>query len=288
AVIELRARFDEEANIDLATQLQDAGANVVYGIVGYKTHAKMLLVVRREGGRLRRDAHLGTGNYHTGTARLYTDFSFMTSRKDVTADVHRLFTQLTGLGQAERLDALLQAPFTLRDGMLNLIEAEAKAARNDKPARVILKVNSISDPVLIKALYRASQAGVQVDLIVRGICCLRPGVPGISDNITVRSVVGRLLEHTRIYYFLAGGDEKVFLASADWMIRNLYHRVETCFPIVDDDHKQRVITEGLFTYLSHDRGAWMGASDAEYYPITNTETAHISPQDALIEKLAEA
>ena len=156
AVIELRARFDEEANIDLATQLQDAGAHVVYGIVGYKTHAKMLLVVRREGGQLKRYAHLGTGNYHTGTARLYTDFSFMTSRKDVTLDVHRLFTQLTGLGRAEQLDALLQAPFTLRDGMLKLIEAECEAARKGKDARIILKVNSISDPVLIRGSLKAS------------------------------------------------------------------------------------------------------------------------------------
>ena len=264
AVVELRARFDEEANIDLASRLQDAGAHVVYGVVGFKTHAKMLLIVRREGAQLRRYCHLGTGNYHTGTARAYTDFSLLTAREDITLDVHTLFMQLTGLGSAGPLEKLYQSPFTLQNWLIERLDFEAAEARAGRIGRVRAKVNSLSDPQLMKALFRASRAGVQVDLIIRGICCLRPGVPGVSENIRVRSVLGRFLEHTRIYHFHAAGEELVYLASADWMIRNLSRRVETCFPIEEPLLKHRVLTEGLDRYLEDNTGAWSLDSGGEY------------------------
>lgn len=267
AVIELRARFDEEANIDLAHRLQEAGAHVVYGVVGYKTHAKMLLVVRREAGGLKRYVHLGTGNYHSGTAKAYTDWSYMTSDPVIGLDVHRVFMQLTGLGRAKRLERLLQAPFTLQKTLVDLIEAEVTAVEAGGEGHVICKVNSLSDPATIEAMYAASQAGVRIDLIVRGICCLRPGVVGMSENIHVRSVLGRFLEHTRVYWFLAGGESKVYLASADFMQRNLYRRVETCFPISDPAQKTRVIEEGLRCYLNDTTGAWALRSDGTYTPV---------------------
>ncbi|MCB9551638.1 MAG: polyphosphate kinase 1 [Myxococcales bacterium] len=264
AVVELRARFDEAANIDLATKLQDAGAHVVYGVVGHKTHSKMLLIVRREGDTLRRYVHLGTGNYHTGTARAYTDFSFLTSRDDITRDVHHLFMQLTGLGRAEQLKRLLQSPFTLRPWIEERLAFEADEARAGRPARVIVKVNSLSDPGMIRALYRASQAGVSIDLIIRGICCLRPGIPGVSENIRVRSVIGRFLEHSRVYYFHAAGERRLYLASADWMGRNLYRRVEACFPIEHPELRDRLFDEGLQRYLDDNAGAWQLAADGSY------------------------
>ena len=264
AVVELRARFDEAANIDLATRLQDAGANVVYGVVGYKTHAKMLLIVRREQHGIRRYAHLGTGNYHTGTSRAYTDFGLMTADSAFTEDVHKLFMQLTGLGKAIRLKKLLQSPFTLQPKLLELLADEVKAARAGHEAYVCLKLNSLSDPTMIKALYAASMEGVRVELIVRGVCCLIPGIPGISENIKVRSIVGRFLEHSRIFYFHANGERKTFLASADWMVRNLYRRIETCFPIEDDALKQRVVEEGLNPYLKDNLGAWSMKADTTF------------------------
>ncbi len=267
AVIELRARFDEEANIDLATRLQDAGANVVYGVVGYKTHSKMLLIVRREAGEIRRYVHLGTGNYHTGTARAYTDFSLMSSKPELTLDVHHLFMQLTGLGRAKALEKLLQSPFTLQKKLIEHLEFEASEAEAGRPSRVIVKVNSISDQTIIQALFKASIAGVKIDLIVRGICCLRPGIPKVSENIRVISVVGRFLEHTRIYYFHAGGEHKVYCSSADWMDRNLYRRVETCFPIEDQVLKNRVISEGLEVYLDDNSGAWRLGADGQYVKV---------------------
>ena len=220
AVVELRARFDEEANIDLATRLQQAGANVVYGVVGHKAHAKLLLIVRREGEKLRRYVHLGTGNYHTGTARAYTDWGLLTCSRKIGEDVHRVFQQLTGLGRAEGLEKLLQSPFTLHETLIDHIKKERRAAKAGKRARIVAKMNSLVEPKIIRALYRASQAGVRIDLIVRGICCLRPGVPGLSENIRVRSVLGRFLEHTRVFYFHDGGKKTAYMSSADWMPRN--------------------------------------------------------------------
>ncbi len=263
-VIELRARFDEAANIELASELQDAGAHVVYGVVGYKTHAKMILVVRREGRSLRRYVHLGTGNYHARTARLYTDYGLLTCDKSVGEDVNKLFHQMTGLGRAGKLKKLLQSPFTLHKGMLTYIEKEIGVAKQGEKARIIAKMNGLVDPEIIAALYKASQAGVKIDLIVRGICCLRPGIKGISENISVRSIVGRFLEHTRVYYFYHGGEELVFCSSADWMPRNLHHRVEACFPIEEKRTSSLVIKYGLLSYLSDNTQAWLLQSDGSY------------------------
>ena len=263
-VIELRARFDEEANIELANELQEAGANVVYGVVGYKTHAKMMMIVRREGRSLRRYVHLGTGNYHARTARLYTDYGLLTCDKAVAEDVNMLFLQLTGLGRVSRLKKMLQSPFTLYKSLLAAIEREAANAAAGKNARIIAKMNALVDPEIIRALYRASMAGVRIDLIIRGICCLRPGIKGLSDNIHVRSIVGRFLEHTRVFYFLDGGQEQVFCSSADWMPRNLHHRVEACFPIEEKRPKDQVIKFGLLNYLSDNTQAWILQSDGAY------------------------
>lgn len=256
AVIELRARFDEEANIELAARLQRAGIQVVYGVVGYKTHAKLLLIVRREEDKLVRYAHLGTGNYHTGTAKLYTDFGLMTADEEITEDVHQIFNQLTGLGKVVNLNCLLQAPFTLHRRCTKLIRQEISNAEDGKKARIRLRMNSLVDQSLIEELYRASQAGVTVEILIRGICCLRPGVPGISDNIKVVSVLGRFLEHSRIYNFHNDGDELVYIASADWMPRNLYHRVEVAVPIKAPKLRARVIREGLTSLLADSGFAW--------------------------------
>ncbi len=255
-VVELRARFDEDANLGVADRLQEAGVQVVYGVVGFKTHGKMLLIVRREGRKLRRYVHLGTGNYHSGTARAYTDIGLMTADPDIGNDVHLLFQQLSGLAPSTRLKRLLQSPFTLHPGLIMRIEREARLARAGKPARIIAKINAINEPRIIRALYAASQAGVKIDLIVRGACSLRPGVPGISDNIRVRSIVGRFLEHSRIYWFGNGGDAELFCASADWLERNLLHRVETCFPILEPALAARVFKESLQNYLDDNLNAW--------------------------------
>ena len=263
-VIELRARFEEEANIELANELQEAGAHVVYGVVGYKTHAKMVMVVRREGRSLRRYVHLGTGNYHARTARLYTDYGLLTCDKAVAEDVNMLFLQLTGLGRASKLKKLLQSPFTLYKSLLAYIEREAANARAGKKAHIIAKMNALVDPEIIRALYKASMAGVRIDLIIRGICCLRPGIKGLSENIYVRSIVGRFLEHTRVFYFLDGGEEQVLCSSADWMPRNLHHRVEACFPIEEKRPKDQVIRFGLLNYLSDNTQAWILQSDGTY------------------------
>ncbi len=286
-VIELRARFDEAANIELATELQDAGAHVVYGVVGYKTHAKMMLIVRREGRQLRRYVHLGTGNYHSRTARLYTDLGLMTVDAEIGEDVHRIFQQLTALGKATRLRKLLQSPFTLHKSMLAFIEREIEHARAGKPARIIAKMNALVEPQIIEALYRASQAGVKIDLIIRGICCLRPGVKGVSENIRVRSIIGRFLEHTRIFYFLNDGAEEVWCSSADWMGRNFFRRVETCFPVEDRRLKQRVIREGLECYLADNTQAWVLRPDGSYQRCTPGKARPRSAQAVLLEQLAE-
>jgi polyphosphate kinase len=287
AVVELRARFDEAANIDLATRLQDAGANVVYGVVGYKTHSKMLMVVRREGNRLRRYVHLGTGNYHTGTSRAYTDIGYMTCDDEVADDVHKLFQQLTGLGKTIRLKHLLQSPFTLHKTLIKLIDAEAEAARAGKPSRIIGRINALSEEGVIKALYRASQAGVPIDLVVRGICCLRPGIKGVSDNIRVRSIVDRFLEHSRVYYFHAGGQEATYCSSADWMGRNLLRRVETAFPL-HGELKRRVIDESLETYLADNTSAWELQADGHYRRLSRGNEPVRRAQRILLERLCES
>ncbi|MFM8979894.1 MAG: polyphosphate kinase 1 [Planctomycetia bacterium] len=289
AVVELRARFDEAANIALATSLQQAGANTVYGIVGYKTHAKMLLVVRREGGRLRRYVHLGTGNYHQGNAAAYSDLGLMTADRAVGKDVHDLFLELTGLGKAPRLERLRQAPFTLHAWLVEMIDAEAAEARAGRPARIEARMNGLSDPWVIQALYRASQAGVPIDLVVRGICALRPGVPGVSQTIRVRSVVGRFLEHARAWRFHAAGQDQVWCASADWMERNLLRRVETAFPVTDDRARQRVIDEALRPHLADNVQAWELQADGTWVRCRPApgEAPRIA-QAQLLERLARA
>ena len=263
-VVELRARFDEEANLGLADRLQDAGVQVVYGVVGYKTHAKMLLIVRREGTGLRRYAHLGTGNYHSGTARAYTDFGLITADPDIGNDVDLIFRQMSGLAPATRLKRLLQSPFTLHPGVLQRIDREARLARAGKPARIVAKMNALNEPQVVRALYAASQAGVRIDLVVRGACTLRPGVPGVSDNIRVRSIVGRFLEHHRIYWFGNDGAPELFCSSADWLERNLLRRVETGFPILDPALAARVYDEALANYLADNLNAWELQADGSY------------------------
>ncbi|MDN7880643.1 polyphosphate kinase 1 [Burkholderia aenigmatica] len=267
-VVELLARFDEETNINWASQLEAVGAHVVYGVVGHKCHAKMMLIVRRvvQAGKasLRRYVHLGTGNYHPRTARLYTDFGLMTADQKICEDVHHVFQQLTGIGGELTLHELWQSPFTLHPCIIDAIRAEIDNARAGKRARVVAKMNALLEPTVIAALYEASQAGVKVDLIVRGVCALKPGVPGLSENITVRSIVGRFLEHHRIYYFHANGTEDVYLSSADWMDRNLFRRVEVAFPIRDRKLKRRVIAEGLSVCLGDNQSAWLMHSDGHY------------------------
>ncbi len=263
-VVELMARFDEEANIGWATKLEEVGAHVVYGVVGYKTHAKALLIVRREDGRLKRYAHLGTGNYHPRTARMYSDFGLMTANEEITHDVSEVFKQLTGLGKARTLKPLWQAPFTLQPNVVAAIQAEAETARNGGKGRIVAKMNSLVEREVINALYEASQAGVEIDLIVRGVCMLRPGVPGLSDKIRVRSIIGRFLEHHRVMYFYAGGKENVYLSSADWMDRNFFKRIELAFPILDPKLKKRVITEGLKFYLADNQQGWEMNSHGHY------------------------
>ncbi len=260
AVIELRARFSEAENLELASRLQEAGVIVVYGVVGYKTHAKMILIVRREEGRLRRYVHLGTGNYHAGNARLYTDYSFMTCDESIGDDVNKLFQQLTGMGKALKIKKLFHSPFTLHSRLLSLIEREAGYGEK---GRIIFKFNALTEIQLIKALYRASQAGVKIDLIIRGICCLRPEVPGLSENIRVRSIIGRFLEHTRVYYFGNNGRPDVYCSSADGMERNLLSRVETAFPLDDPELVARV-REDLDTYLADNCQSWVLQPDGSY------------------------
>jgi len=286
-VVELRARFDEEANISLASKLQEAGAHVVYGVVGYKTHAKMILVIRRETGRLKHYVHLGTGNYHDRTSRLYTDFGLFTCNDDIGEDAHKVFLQLTSLGRAGRLKKLLQSPFSLHQELLAKIEREIGHARAGRQAHIIAKINALVESQTIQALYSASQAGVKIDLIVRGICCLRPGVPGVSDNIRVRSIIGRFLEHPRVYWFLNDGKEEVWLASADWMDRNFFRRVEVAFPIEDNKLRARAIEESLGFYLADNTQAWVLDGDGTYTRLKPDDAPALSAQAALLKKLAE-
>lgn len=286
-VIELRARFDEEANVSLANRLQRAGVHVVYGVVGYKTHAKMILVVRREGKKLAHYVHLSSGNYHSRTARIYTDYGFLTCNKLIGDDVQKVFNQLTSLGRVEKLKRLLHSPFTLHKALLAKIQREIDHVKRGKNGHIIIKANALTEPQLIQALYRASQGGVKIDLIIRGICALRPGLAGISENIHVRSIIGRFLEHTRIYYFANDGDEEVFASSADWMERNMFRRVEVCFPLETKPLRRRVIKD-LELYLQDNAQVWIMQSDGSYErPILESDVEMFSAQEALLEKWAE-
>ncbi len=262
-MIELRARFDEAANIELANKLQEAGAHVVYGIAGHKTHCKMLLVVRRESGKLKRYVHVSTGNYHPGTSRVYTDYGLFSANEDLGHDIHEVFMQITSLTKTARLKRIYQSPFSLHKKLLKLIRREAATASAGGTGHIIAKINALVEPEIIRALYEASRAGVIVDLIVRGICCLRPGIPGISDNIRVRSIVGRFLEHDRCYYFHNDGDERVYCASADWMDRNFFSRIEIMYPIDDKKIKRRIL-RNLDRYLADNTNAWELSADGSY------------------------
>src|SRR5690606_26914555 len=285
-VIELMARFDEAANIQLATRLQEAGAHVMYGVVGYKTHAKLLMVVRRENGKLRRYCHLGTGNYHPNTARLYTDYGLFTCDEAIGEDLHELFLQLTSPTRVASLQKVLQSPFTLHDSLLEKTKREAAHARAGKPARIIAKMNALIEPEIIQALYQASMAGVKVDLIVRGICALRPGVRGISNNIRVRSIVGRFLEHSRVYYFHNDGQPDLYCASADWMERNFFRRIEVCFPVEDKGHRERILQD-LEIYLADNVQAWELQADGTYTRLSPGDGPALNAQQTLLERYAE-
>jgi polyphosphate kinase len=285
-VVELLARFDEEANINWANRLEEVGAHVVYGVVGHKTHAKMLMVVRREDGKLRRYVHLGTGNYHPRTARLYTDFGLFTCNDKICADANEVFSQITSLGKAHALNHLWQSPFSMHLEVLRAIQNEARIAQSGKRARIIAKMNALLEPETINALYEASQAGVKVDLIVRGVCALRPGVKGLSENISVRSVIGRFLEHTRIFYFRNDLKHDVYLASADWMDRNFFRRIEVCFPLLDKKLKKRVIDEGLKVYLRDNCQAWEMDGEGHYRLRKARRTTPMCAQIELLKQLA--
>ncbi|KAF3982080.1 MAG: polyphosphate kinase 1 [Methylococcales symbiont of Hymedesmia sp. n. MRB-2018] len=269
-VIELRARFDEKENIDLAAKLQEAAVHVVYGVVGYKTHAKMCLILKKEGKTLRNYVHIGTGNYHPTTAKLYTDYGLFSCNKELGEDVRRIFVQLTSLGKMAKLHKLLQSPFTLHKGLLEKIEREIENKQNGKAAEIIIKVNAVDEEELIKALYRASQVGVKISLIVRGVCCLRPGVVGLSENIEVRSIIGRFLEHTRIFAFANDGAWEVYAASADLMSRNMFRRVEVCFPIENKKSHDRVLRD-LAGYLKDNTQAWILQSEGNYIQLKPAE-----------------
>ena len=291
-VVELMARFDEEANINWAARLEEAGAHVVYGVVGYKTHAKMALVVRREDGPqgtvLRRYAHLSTGNYHSRTARLYTDFGLMTSREEICADVNEVFKQLTGLGKSSRMKNIWLSPFTMHKRVIAAIRNEARLAKEGKPARIIAKMNALLEPEVIEELYAASQAGVPIDLILRGVCALRPGVPGLSENIRVRSIIGRFLEHTRVLYFHNDGADDLYLSSADWMDRNFFKRIELAFPVLDPALKQRVIREGLQAYLEDTSQAWLMDAEGSYVAPAARRAKSRVVQEELLKALVPA
>ena len=286
-VIELMARFDEAQNIALANRLQEAGAHVVYGLVGYKTHAKMALVVRREGGKLKRYVHLGTGNYHRGTTRLYTDYGYLSSNRNLGEDVHKVFMQLTSLTAADDLVKIFTAPFNLFDQIIIRIDREIEFAKAGKKAHIIAKVNSLTGPKIIDALYRASSEGVKIDLIVRGICSLRPGIPGLSENIQVRSIIGRFLEHSRVYYFRNDGDEEYYCSSADWMDRNFFRRTETCFPIRQKPLKRKLMKE-LKLFLADNCQAWELHGDGGYVRLSPGNDKPVSAQQELLHKLTSS
>ena len=313
-IIELMARFDEQNNLTTAERLQAAGAHVVYGMVGKKTHAKMLMVVRRESGKLHRYAHLGTGNYHQGNTRVYTDYGLLTKDKQITQDVHEIFMQLTTQSPNPKLTRLHQSPFGIANMFIEKLHREVANAKSGRPSRVIAKVNGLSSPIIINELYEASQAGVQIDLVVRGICCLRPGLAGVSENITVRSVVGRFLEHARVFYFLndsadahkkssskksAEGSSKksaegssnehceLFISSADLMPRNLRNRIEQCTPVLDKTIKDQIISE-LELYLRDSSEAWLMQSDGRYKPtISDLDADSFNIQQTLLSRYTD-
>lgn len=287
-LIELRARFDEAANIRLASKLQEAGAHVVYGVVGYKTHCKMALVVRREGGKLKRYVHLGTGNYHPRTARAYSDYGLLSANEALGEDVHQVFMQLTSLMRTSTFNLLSQSPFNLHARLLSMIKREAEHAQSGGKGHIIAKLNALVEPDVIRALYEASIAGVSIDLIVRGLCSLRPGIPGMSHNIRVRSIVGRFLEHSRCYYFRNGGNEEVYCASADWMERNFFRRIEVMFPIASPVLRARLIGD-LHVYLADNCQAWALRADGRYVQLApEPGEERLSAQAKLLRDLAEA
>lgn len=283
AVIELRARFDEASNIAVANYLQEAGAVVVYGIVGYKTHAKLMLIVRREDDKIRRYVHLGTGNYHAANAKVYTDYGLFSADPDISEDVHKIFQELTGMGKPANLKKLLHAPFTLHEKLMSFIDDEIAQAKAGKRAHIIIKVNALTERRLIDKLYDASQAGVKIELILRSMCCLRPQVKDLSENITVRSVIGRFLEHTRIYYFYNAGAERLYCGSADWMDRNLFHRVEVAFPIEDKKLFKQIYQDGLINYLQDNTQAWTLDGNGVWQQLQPAadETPHIAQEHLL-------
>ena len=278
AVVELKARFDEEANINWAEQLESVGAQVVYGVVGLKTHAKMLLITRREGKVLKRYAHLSTGNYNAKTARLYTDISYLTADARITADMDELFLHLASQNPLRRMQRLLVAPFHLHARMLRWMAQAATAARRGKDARIIVKMNALTDQALIEGLIVAGQAGVKIDLIVRGACMLPAGIAGQTDNIRVRSVIGRFLEHSRVFYFRAGEEEALYLSSADWMNRNMMRRIEVAWPVQSPVLRQRIIDECLTAYMLDERDAWDMQSDGRYLPVPRAGRKHGAQQ----------
>ena len=283
-VIELRARFDEEENIHFASILQEAGAVVVYGVLGYKTHAKMLLFVRRVGNTLKRYAHLGTGNYHRKTSLLYTDYSLLTADPILCADVHKVFQQITGMGKKIHPKLIIHAPFSMRKSIVKMIKHEKQTALNGKPARIIAKLNALTDPAVIKELYEASSAGVQIELIVRGVCCLKPKIPRVSENIRVISVVGRFLEHSRVYYFL-NANHPVYCSSADWMERNLSNRIEVCFPVLGNKLANRIIKE-LEIHINTKGQSWELQANGEYKELT-FDAKEPDAQNILLNRLAQ-
>jgi polyphosphate kinase len=285
-IIELMARFDEAANIGLAARLQEAGAHVMYGVVGFKTHAKLIMVVRRERGKLRRYCHFGTGNYHPQTARAYTDYGLFTCDEAMGEDLHELFLQLTSPTRVASMRKLLQSPFTLHEALLERTRREITHAKAGRPAHIIAKMNALIEPQIIQALYQASQAGVRIDLIVRSICALRPGIPGVSENITVRSIVGRFLEHSRVFYFHNGGDSQVYCSSADWMERNFFRRIEVCFPIQKKSYRDRIIAD-LTRYLEDNVQAWELSADGTYSRATDGADSRINAQAELLKQLTE-
>ncbi len=285
-VIEIRARFDEADNITLANRLQEAGAHVVYGVVGYKTHVKMALVVRREESGLKQYAHLSTGNYHPRTARIYTDYGLFTADKAIGEDVHKAFMQLTGLGKVSKLNKLLLSPFTMHQAVLDKIQREEDNVKNELPARIIVKMNALIEPKVVRALYKASMAGVKIDLIIRGICRIRPGVKGISENIQVRSIVGRFLEHTRVMYFQNNDKPEIYCSSADWMERNFFQRVELGFPIAAKKLSDAILHH-LDYYLRDNTQAWVLNSDGSYTLLQPGKDEPFSAQQQLLTELAD-
>jgi polyphosphate kinase len=288
AVVELKARFDEEANINWAEQLESVGAQVVYGVVGLKTHAKMLLVTRREGRVLKRYGHLSTGNYNPRTAKLYTDLSYLTSDARITADMDTLFVHLASPSRLGRMNKLWAAPFLLQKNMVEKIESVGAAAVKGLPARIVAKMNSLTDPVLIHALISAGQKGAQIDLIVRGACMLPAGIPGKTDNIRVRSIIGRFLEHSRVFFFEAGTVQDIYLSSADWMTRNMTRRVELAWPVLELSLRQRLIDECLLPYLHDTRNAWTLDADGKYRRVEKQGRKPQSAQALLMQKYSSA